>query len=114
MGRGASGESKDTETGEHERTWNELATARSLCAVFRTDLVEIPNWGSLVSNWRHERVDWMLEYLMEPRVCSIYRALERWLVNLSSRGGGRRERGALAQAIGGIYHVKLTGNHRMG
>jgi DNA repair exonuclease SbcCD ATPase subunit len=23
---------------EHEQTWNELATARSLCAVFRTDL----------------------------------------------------------------------------
>ena len=79
------------ESREHERTWNELATARSLCAVFRTDLGEIPNWGSLVSNWRHERVDWMLEYLTEPRVCSIYRALERWPVNLSSRGGGRRE-----------------------
>jgi hypothetical protein len=36
-------------------------------------------------------VDWMLEYLAEPRVCSIYRALERWPVNLRSRGGGRRE-----------------------
>jgi DNA repair exonuclease SbcCD ATPase subunit len=23
---------------EHEQTWNELATARSLCVVFRTDL----------------------------------------------------------------------------
>ena len=76
---------------EHERTWNELATARSLCAVFRTDLGEIPNWGSLVSNWRHERVDWMLEYLMEPTVCSIYRIWGRWLVNWSWRGGGRRE-----------------------
>jgi hypothetical protein len=41
----------------------------------------------------------MLEYLAEPRVYSIYRALERWPVNLSSRGGGRRERGALAQAM---------------
>jgi hypothetical protein len=79
------------ESGEHERTWNELATARSLCAVFQTDLGEIPNWGSLVSNWRHEWVDWMLEYLTEPRVCSIYRALQRWPENLSSRGGGRRE-----------------------
>ena len=79
------------ESREHERTWNELATTRSLCAVFRTDLGEIPNWGSLVSNWRHERVDWMLEYLTEPRVCSIYRALERWPVNLRSRGGGRRK-----------------------
>jgi hypothetical protein len=102
------------ESREHERTWNELATARSLCTVFRTDLGEIPNWGSMVSNWRHERVDWILEYLAEPRVCSIYRALERWPVNLSSRGGGLRERGALAQAIGGIYRGKLTSDHRMG
>jgi hypothetical protein len=59
-------------------------------------------------------VDWMLEYLIEPRVCSIYRALERWPMNLSSRGGGRRERGVLAQAIGGIYRGKLTGDQRMG
>jgi hypothetical protein len=99
---------------EHERTWNELATTRSLCAVFRTDLGEIPNWGFLVSNWRHERVDWMLEYLTEPRVCSIYRALERWPVNLSTRGGDQGEGGALAQAIGGIYRGKLTGDQRMG
>jgi hypothetical protein len=75
---------------------------------------EIPNWGSLVSNWRHERVEWMLEFLAEPRVCSIYRALEWWPVNLSSRGGGRRERGALAQAIGDIYCGKLTDDHQMG
>jgi hypothetical protein len=59
-------------------------------------------------------VDWMLEYLMEPRVCSIYRALERWLVNLFSRGGGRREGGALAETIGANYRGKLTGDHRMG
>jgi hypothetical protein len=73
-----------------------------------------PRLGLSVSNWRHERVDWMLEYLTERRVCSIYRALERWPTNLSSRGGGRREGGALAQAIGGIYRGKLTGDHRMG
>jgi hypothetical protein len=59
-------------------------------------------------------VDWMLEYLTEPRVCSIYRALERRLVNLSSCNGSRKERGALAQAIGGIYRGKLTCDHRMG
>jgi hypothetical protein len=47
-------------------------------------------------------VDWMLEYLTEPRVCSIYRDLEWWPVNLNSRGGGRRGGGALAHAIGGI------------
>jgi hypothetical protein len=102
------------ESREHDQTWNELATARSLCAVFQTDLGEIPNWGSLVSNWRHERVDWMLEYLAERRMCSIYGALERWPVNLSSRGGGRRERGALAQTICGIYRGKLIGDHQMG
>jgi hypothetical protein len=50
----------------------------------------IPNWGYLVSNWRHEWVDWMLEYLMESRVCSIYRTLNRWLVNLKETRGGRR------------------------
>jgi hypothetical protein len=53
-------------------------------------------------------------YIAEPRVCSIYRALERWPVNLRSRGGGRREGGALAQAIGGIYRGKLIGDHQMG
>jgi hypothetical protein len=59
-------------------------------------------------------VDWMLEYLTEPRVCSIYRDLERWPVNLNSRGGDRRGGGALAHAIGGNYSGKLTGDHRMG
>jgi hypothetical protein len=41
-------------------------------------------------------------YIAELRVCSIYRALERWPVNSRSRGGRRGEGGALAQAIGGI------------
>jgi hypothetical protein len=59
--------------------------------VFQTDLGEIPNWGSLVSNWRHEWVDWMLEYLVEPTTCSIYRLPEWWSVYLRCRGGGRRE-----------------------
>jgi hypothetical protein len=31
------------ESREQDRTWNELAKARSLRAVFRTDLGEIPN-----------------------------------------------------------------------
>jgi hypothetical protein len=67
-----------------------------------------------VSNWRHERVDWMLEYLTEPRVCSIYKALELWPVNLKETRGGQREGGALAHVIGGNYRGKLTGDHRMG
>jgi hypothetical protein len=58
-------------------------------------------------------VDWMLEYLMEPRVCSIYRALKQWPVNLSSRGGGRREGDALAQAISGFHRGELTSDHRV-
>jgi hypothetical protein len=69
------------ESREHERTCSTLAMARLPCAVFWTDLGEIPNWGSLVSNWRHERVDWMLDYLAEPTTCSIYRPPDRWPVN---------------------------------
>jgi hypothetical protein len=75
-------------------------------------LGKVSNSGAQLNNWRDERVDWMLEYLTEPRACSIYRALEWWPVNLSSRGGGRRG-GALAQAIGGNYRGKLTDDHRM-
>jgi hypothetical protein len=75
---------------------------------------ELSNSWALVSNWRHERVDWMLEYLTESRVCSIYRDLERWPVNLNSRGGGRRGGGALAHAIGGHYSGNLTGDHWIG
>jgi hypothetical protein len=59
-------------------------------------------------------VDWMLEYLTEPRVCSIYRALERLPVNLNSHDGGRRGGGALAHVIGGHYRGNLTDDHWMG
>jgi hypothetical protein len=58
-------------------------------------------------------VDWMLEYLTEPRVCSIYKTLERWLVNLKEMCGGWRGGRALAQAIGGIYRGRLTGDDRI-
>jgi hypothetical protein len=47
-------------------------------------------------------------------VCSIYRALERWPVNLKDTRGGQRGGGVLAHAIGGNYRGKLTGDHRMG
>jgi hypothetical protein len=66
------------------------------------------------SKLRQERVDWMQEYLMESRVCSIYKALERWPVNLKETRDGRREGWALAHAIGGNYRGKLTSDHRMG
>jgi hypothetical protein len=55
----------------------------------------------------------MLEYLTEPRVCSIYKTLERWLVNLKEMCGGWRGGRALAQAIGGIYRGRLTGDDRI-
>jgi hypothetical protein len=37
------------ESREHERTWNELATARSLCAVFPTDLGQIRGCAQFIS-----------------------------------------------------------------
>jgi hypothetical protein len=57
---------------------------------------------------------WMGNYPTELMACSIYRSLEWWPVNLSSRGGGRKEGGVLVHAIGGNYRGKLTGDHRMG
>jgi hypothetical protein len=86
---------------------------RTFLRWWKPDLGEVSNSGAQVNNWRHEWVCWVLKYLAEPRVCSIYRALEQWPVNLSSRGGSRREGGALPQVIGGNYHGKLTGDHRM-
>ena len=50
---------------EHERTWNELATARSHRSVFLSDLGEIPNWGVLVDDSRHELLHWLHNYLAE-------------------------------------------------
>jgi hypothetical protein len=47
---------------------------------------------------------WMGNYPMELMVCSIYRYLERWPVNLRSRGGGRRE--------GRVIDVGYRGSHR--
>jgi hypothetical protein len=96
-----------------DRTWSALATVRPSLRRRKTDLGEVSNLGALVSNWRHERVCWVHSYLAEPRVCSIYSALERWPVNLRWRCGGRREKGALAQAIGGFHRGELTGDHRI-
>jgi hypothetical protein len=63
-------------------------------------LGELSNPWALVSNWGYERVDWMLEYLTEPRVCSIHRALERWPVNLNETRGGRR----VGEVTGAVIH----------
>jgi hypothetical protein len=35
-------------------------------------------------------------------------------MNLRWRGGGQREKGALAQAIGGFHRGELTGDERVG
>jgi hypothetical protein len=72
------------------------------------------NSRALVSNWGHKRLDWMLHYITEPRVCSIYCVFERWLVNLMGTRGGRRGGGALAHTIGGHNRGNLTGDHRIG
>ena len=71
-------------------------------------------FGGAGEDWRHERVCWVHNYIAEPRVCSIYSALERWPANLRWRGGGRREKGALAQAIGGFHRGELTDDDRVG
>jgi hypothetical protein len=93
----------------HERTYNMLATARSHRAVFLVDLGEIPNWDLLVRNWRHGLVGWVLNYLMDPTACSIYRLQGRWRVNWSWRGGGRRG-DVLAQELRVFHRGRLTGD----
>jgi hypothetical protein len=57
-------------------------------------------------------VYWVRDYLAEPMACSIYRARERWPMNLRWRGGGRREGRALSQGIGGLHRGELTGNQQ--
>ena len=51
---------------------------------------------------------WVLDYLTDPKARSIYRLQGRWRVNLKWRGGGRRRRVALVQAISGFYRGRLT------
>jgi hypothetical protein len=58
-------------------------------------------------------VCWVHTYIAEPRVCSTYRIRRRWLVIWSWRGGGRRGKRLLAQAIRGVHHGKLTGDERV-
>jgi hypothetical protein len=63
--------------------------------VFLVVLAEIANWDLLVSNWRHDLVGWVLNYLTDPTTCAVYRLRGRWLVNWSWRGGGRRRKRSL-------------------
>jgi hypothetical protein len=53
----------------------------------------------------------VLDYPMDPLVCSIYSVLERWPPILDWRDGGRRGRGVLAHTIGGHTRGNLIGDH---
>jgi hypothetical protein len=57
-------------------------------------------------------VAWVLDYLTDQKVRSIYRLRRRWHVNLEWRGGGRRRRVALVRAISGFHRGGLIGDHR--
>ena len=67
---------------EHEQTWSTLTTVSQHTAARRTKLGEERNWEALVDNPGQGLVQWMRNYLIEPRVHSIYSMLERWPVNL--------------------------------
>jgi hypothetical protein len=59
-------------------------------------------------------VCWVHNYIVEPRVCSIYRTRGRWLVIWSWRGGGGRGKRLLAKAIRCVHRSKLTHDERVG
>jgi hypothetical protein len=112
MGQAVLGEPKDTKT-EEERVWTNLEQAshdEDSFKVTETDLGKKSNSWALVSNLGHKRLDWMLDYLTESRVCSIYSVLERWPVNFMETHDGRRGGGALAQTISGFHRGGLTGD----
>jgi hypothetical protein len=58
-------------------------------------------------------VAWVLDYLMDPTACSIYRLWGRWRMNWSWRGGGRREGDVLAQELRVFHRGRLTGDEPM-
>jgi hypothetical protein len=96
----------------HDRTWSALATVGAFSRRRKTDLGEVSNSGALVNNWRHELMDWVLDYLAEPTTCSIYRIPEWWPMNLRWRRGGQRKKRGLSQEIGGFHRGELTGDHQ--
>jgi hypothetical protein len=53
------------------------------------------------------------DYPTDSMVCSIYSIHERWPVNWTKTHGGRRGRGALAQALSGFHRGGPSGNHRI-
>jgi hypothetical protein len=100
---------------EHEQTWSTLTTARALPRWQKASLGEIQNWQALMSNWWHGLVSWVIDYLTNLTVCSIYRL---W-------GGGawiwvgvvavEDEKGSLAHELGGFHRggsPTITGHAR--
>jgi hypothetical protein len=55
-------------------------------------------------------VAWVLDYLTDPMVHSIYRLWGRWHVNWSWHGGGRREGDVLVQELRVFHRGGLTGD----
>jgi hypothetical protein len=55
----------------------------------------------------------VLDYPTELMACPIYRVRERWPVNWTKTRGGRRGRGALAQALSGFHCGGPSGDHRI-
>jgi hypothetical protein len=89
--------------------------ARSHCSMFLSDLGEIPNWGVLVDDSRHELLHWLHNYLAEQAGSTIYSRLERWPVNLRETCGGPGRRRLLALEISGFHRGSppaITGHAR--
>jgi hypothetical protein len=96
---------------EHEQTWSTLTTVSLHTVAWRTILGEERNWEALVDNPGQGLVQWMRNYLTEPRVHSIYSMLERWPVNLTETRGSRRGRRLLARVK--PWHSPAEGLQRL-
>jgi hypothetical protein len=55
----------------------------------------------------------VLDYPTELMACPIYRVREWWPVDWMKTRGGRRGRGALAQALSGFHRGGPSGDHRI-
>jgi hypothetical protein len=81
--------------------------------VAETELGRMGNWRVLGDDSRQAWVLWMRNYPTKLTMRSIYRARERWPVNWTTTRGGRRRKGALAQALSGFYRGGPSGDHRI-
>jgi hypothetical protein len=73
----------------YERTWDELATTRSLSRWRKAELGEIRNWQALVNNWRHDLVAWCVTTLRTRRcaqfIACLGGGLQFWIGALAVR-----------------------------